>query len=372
MKNKYCNSNNIIDPSSAASASTIADLIDDAFLAYNAGRIREACRLLEKKISRDDVLIGVSLAGALTPAGLGLSCIIPLMHMGLIDWISSTGANLYHDLHFTLKKNLYRGSPNYDDAALRHAGIIRIYDIVFEYDVLLSTDAFIRSVVSGHSYEKYAIGTAELHNIIGRYAAERERQLGMKHRSILSTAYEYGIPVYVPSPGDSSIGMNIASCALKCEGAPLLDSAIDVNETASFVYHAKKSGGRSAVIIFGGGAPKNFMLQTEPHIQEVLGLEETGHDYFIQVTDARPDTGGLSGATPAEAVSWGKIDPGGVSDTVVAYADTTIVMPLLTAYAAQRGIKRQQRRLYENRSESVEMMKRDVLSLSSGRGNDHV
>src|SRR5258706_1159044 len=91
----------------------------------------------------------------------------------------------------------------------------------------------------------------------------------------------------------------------------------DVNETACIVYGAKKSGGKSAILILGGGSPKNFALQTEPQIQEVLGIAEAGHDYFLQITDARVDTGGLSGATPGEAGSWGKIDPNRLPDPQV-------------------------------------------------------
>ena len=102
--------------------------------------------------------------------------------------------------------------------------------------------------------------------------------------------------------------MNVAAMALRGT-AFRFDVSADVNQTAAIVWDAKRRGGKSAVLIVGGGSPKNFMLQTEPQIQEVLGLPEKGHDYFLQMTDARPDTGGLSGATPAEAVSWGKVDP---------------------------------------------------------------
>jgi len=122
-----------------------------------------------------------------------------------------------------------------------------------------------------------------------------------------------------------------------------------VNETTAFVLGAKRSGGRSGVVLWGGGSPKNFMLQTEPQIQEVMGIEERGHDYFLQCTDARPDTGGLSGATPGEAVSWGKIDPENLPDCVVCYADSTITLPLITAYALSKAAPRKPKRLYEQR-----------------------
>jgi deoxyhypusine synthase len=153
--------------------------------------------------------------------------------------------------------------------------------------------------------------------------------------------------------------MNIAALALegnKC----VIDPNADVNETASIVLGAKRGGGKSAVLICGGGSPKNFALQTEPQIQEVLGIDERGHDYFLQVTDARPDTGGLSGATPAEAVSWGKIDPDRLPDAVVCYTDSTIALPLLTSYAFARRAPRQLKRLYDRRAEMMESLRARV------------
>jgi deoxyhypusine synthase len=141
----------------------------------------------------------------------------------------------------------------------------------------------------------------------------------------------------------------------------------DVNETASIVLDAKRSGGKSAVLILGGGSPKNFMLQTEPQIQEVMGIEEKGHDYFLQVTDARPDTGGLSGATPAEAVSWGKVDPDRLPDAVVCYTDATIALPLMAAYALARHEPREPRRLFRRRQQLMDGLKREYHAALAGK-----
>jgi deoxyhypusine synthase len=143
--------------------------------------------------------------------------------------------------------------------------------------------------------------------------------------------------------------MNIAREAI--EGCRLrIDITRDVNETAAIVLAAKTKG-KSAVLILGGGSPKNFLLQTEPHIQEVLGISNAGHDYFLQITDARPDTGGLSGATPAEAVSWGKINPEQLPSAVVCYTDTTIALPIMTAYAVTNHKPRRLARLYDKRED---------------------
>lgn len=333
-----------IEPGARAS-----DLIENAYLAYNGGRLREACELFTKKMLEEDVTVGMSVTGALTPAGLGMTCLIPLIEAGFVDWVVSTGANLYHDTHFGIGLEMHRGRPHLDDTRLREAGVVRIYDILFDYDVLLKTDAFFRQVMTAEEFQ-HEMGTAEFHYRCGRYVAERERTLGREGTSLLAAAWRCGVPVYTSSPGDSSIGMNVAAMDLRGEG-PRINPSRDVNETASIVWDAKAGGGKSAVLILGGGSPKNFVLQTEPQIQEVLGLEEAGHDYYLQVTDARPDTGGLSGATPGEAVSWGKVDPAKLPDAVVCYCDVTVALPLLTAYALDRREPRRLRRLYDRREE---------------------
>ena len=336
-----------IDPQAISGRETAADLIDNAFLAYNAGRLREGCLLFTQRMLEPEVTVGMSLTGAMTPAGLGMSCLIPLMEAGFVDWIISTGANLYHDAHFGLGLAMHQGTPHADDVELKAKGVVRIYDIFFDYRVLLSTDAFVREISARAEFQR-SMTTAEYHFLLGGYLREREKALGLSRRSVLSAAHDLEVPIYTSSPGDSSIGMNVAEQALA--GSQLrFDVSADVNETASIVLEAKRSGGRSGALIVGGGSPKNFLLQTEPQIQEVLGIDEKGHDYFLQLTDARPDTGGLSGATPAEAVSWGKIDPTMLPGTVVCYLDNSIALPLLTAYALQRHPPRPLKRLYAKR-----------------------
>src|SRR6476620_2898667 len=343
-----------IDPRRIDGTERVTDLIDGTFLAYNAARLREACQLFTQKMLDADVTVGMTLMGALTPAGLGMAALIPLIEAGFVDWIISTGANLYHDTHFGLGLAMHRGNPQESDVVLREEGVVRIYDIFFDYDVLLSTDAFFRKIIQGKEFQK-AMSSAEFHNLCGKYIREREKALGIGQKSLLSAAYQAGVPIYTSSPGDSSIGMNVAALALDGNKL-LLDPNQDVNETASIVLAAKRGNGRSAVMILGGGSPKNFMLQTEPQIQEVLGIDEKGHDYFLQITDARPDTGGLSGATPAEAVSWGKIDPDRLPDAVVCYLDSTIALPLLTAYALARHEPRPLKRLYGKRDAMLQRL----------------
>ncbi len=359
-------SGKIINPSPIAANVTVKELIDNNFLAYNAGRLREACLLYTKKMLAGDVTIGMTLTGALTPAGLGKSAIIPLIKSGFIDFIISTGANLYHDAHFGLGLKLHQGSPFVDDTMLRNEQVVRIYDILFDYTVLLDTDSFFRQVISEKEFQ-CEMSTAVFHNKIGKYLAAREALLKIPDSSILSTAYKCGVPIYTSSPGDSSIGMNFAALAL--EGNKMkFDIAADINETAAIVLNAKRSSGKSAVFILGGGSPKNFALQTEPQIQEVLGIDEKGHDYFLQITDARPDTGGLSGATPSEAVSWGKVDPQQLPDTVVAYVDSTIALPIVCAYALSSVKPRKLKRLYDRLDTFTRALKKEYLKIKkSGR-----
>src|SRR5687767_12268979 len=343
-----------IDPRATTGKETVAELIDNAFLAYNAGRLREGSHLFTQRMPEPDVTVGMTLTGAMTPAGLGMSCLIPLMEAGFVDWIISTGANLYHDAHFALGLAMHRGTPLADDVELREKGVVRIYDIFFDYSVLLSTDAFIREVSAREEFQR-PMSSAEYHWLLGGYMAEREKSLGLTRRSVLAAAHALDVPIYTSSPGDSSIGMNVAEQALA--GSRLrFDVSADVNETAAIVLEAKRSGGKSGVLIVGGGSPKNFMLQTEPQIQEVLGIDERGHDFFLQMTDARPDTGGLSGATPAEAVSWGKIDPEQLPGTVVCYMDNSVALPLLTAYAQARHEPRTLRRLYRRREAMMQRL----------------
>ncbi len=356
-----------INPAPITSTTSLPDLVDEAFLAYNAARLREACQLFTQKMLEPDVTIGLSLTGALTPAGLGISALIPLIKAGFVDWIVSTGANLYHDAHFGIGLAMHQGNAQTSDIVLRKEEVVRINDIFFDYSVLLDTDAFFRKIIEGKEFQR-SMSTAEFHYLCGRYVEERERRLGLEDKSLLSVGYRYSVPIYTSSPGDSSIGMNVAAKAL--QGNKLaFDPSLDVNETAAIVLAAKrnlangktgrrkKAVGCSAVFILGGGSPKNFLLQTEPQIQEVLGIDERGHDYFLQVTDARPDTGGLSGATPGEAVSWGKVDPDRLPDAVVCYLDSTVALPIITAYALARHTHRQPKRLYDRRAEFMDLLR---------------
>jgi deoxyhypusine synthase len=272
-----------------------------------------------------DTTIGLTVAGALTPAGLG-GCVIELMDRGLVDFIISTGANLYHDLHYALNFTLHRGSPFLDDVDLYEQGIIRIYDVLFPASVLLETDAYIRDFLV-RSQLSGPIATSEFHYRLGLDLLER--QPGCEEHSVVARAAQTGVPLYTSSPGDSSIGMNIAYHELMNGSTLMIDPNRDVNEICAIILAGEKNG----CVILGGGSPKNFYLQGQPTLWEVYGIPKGGNDYFIQITTDQVVWGGLSGATPAEAVSWGKVNPGVLPDTVVTYCDSTIAFPLFCEFA---------------------------------------
>jgi deoxyhypusine synthase len=352
-KHHYLSGKRVL-PEPIKKKSSVADVIDNMD-AYNGGRLRAACQLVRDKYSKPDVTIGMSIAGALTPAGLGPSAIIPLMNHGYVDWLVATGANMYHDMHFALNMPLFRGSHNVDDADLRDKGVTRIYDILFDYqDVLMATDRVLRKIMLRPEFQK-EMGTREYYHLLGKVLNDFEKKNKIGEVSVLAAAYRNGIPVFTSSPGDSTIGMNVAGLELLAEAAGLqsyfklkINPSIDVNDSTAIILNAKRyEKGKTGVLLIGGGSPKNFLLQTEPQIQEVLMIPEAGQDYDINITDARPDTGGLSGAPPSEAVSWGKIDPTKLDETVTAYVDVTVAFPLLVAYVLQTTKPKKQKRLYE-------------------------
>ena len=333
----------------------IRSLIDEGFQAFNAARLSEACRIFTDKMlaPENDTTIGLTMAGALTPAGLG-GCVIELMERGLVDFIISTGANLYHDLHYALNFTLRRGSPFVNDVELYEQGVIRIYDVLFPATVLLETDAYIRGFLARACPDE-PISTSELHYRLGRDLLDRRP--GCEAHSMTAAAAAYGVPIYTSSPGDSSIGMNVAYHELLNGSRLMIDPNRDVNEVCALVLAGRQNG----CVILGGGSPKNFYLQAQPTLWEVYSIPKGGNDYFIQFTTDQVVWGGLSGATPAEAVSWGKVNPGVLPDTVVCYCDSTIAFPLFAEYAVgSKWARRTRRELVHRRDELVATLRREA------------
>ncbi len=337
-------------------------LVDEGFQAFNAARLSEACHIYaDKMLAPDaDTTIGITVAGALTPAGLG-GCLIELMERGLVDFVISTGANLYHDLHYALNFTLRRGSPFLDDRDLFDEGVIRIYDVLFPASVLLETDAYVRDFLTRSGLQG-PIATSELHVRLGEDLLARRPDCA--EYSVLAAAAQYGVPIYTSSPGDSSIGMNIAFHELMNDSTLMIDPNRDVNEICAIVLAGTKNG----CVILGGGSPKNFYLQAQPTLWEVYGIPKGGNDFFIQITTDSVVWGGLSGATPAEAVSWGKVNPGVLPDTVVAYVDSTIAFPIFCEYAVgSQNNRRPRKELVRRRDALVNTLKQEARAAAASR-----
>src|SRR4029077_3054064 len=266
--------------------------------------------------------------------------VLQMMERGLVDFLISTGANLYHDLHYALNFTLRRGSPFLDDRDLYKAGIIRIYDVLFPAAVLRETDHSIRDFVKQSGMDG-PVATSEFHYRLGQDLLERRP--GCDDYSVVARAAKLGVPLYTSSPGDSSIGMNVAWHELMNGSKLMIDPNLDVNEVCAIMLAGKKNG----CVILGGGSPKNFYLQGQPTLWEVYGIPKGGNEFFIQITTDSVVWGGLSGATPSEPVSWGKLNPGVLPYAVVAYCDSTIAFPLFCEYAVgSPNGKRPRKELY--------------------------
>lgn len=313
--------------------------------AFNAARLSEAADIYRAMIDADATVV-LTMAGALTPTGLG-GAIISLIKQGLVDLIISTGANLYHDMHFALDLPLYKGSPFADDKKLQRDHVVRIYDVFIPFDTLFETDRYIQK----HITLEGCVSSAELHYHLGKTLLENAPKPNL---SILAMATKYEIPIYCPSPGDSSIGMNIAY--LRAHGKNIItDVEKDVLETAALIHKSDESG----AIILGGGAPKNFFMQTQPMLSQIFTLPERGHDYFIQITADAPHWGGLSGATSNEAISWNKIVPESTTHVTI-YGDCTVFAPLLFSKVAD--CMRKPKRLYAKREKSLKELLDEAVS----------
>ena len=326
-------------------------------MGFNARRLYEASQVYSAMI-RDDAAICLTLAGAMTPIGMS-GALITLMEKGWVDWIISTGANLYHDLHRPFDFPMKQGHFQVDDEKLKEAGVARIYDVFIEEDdTMLETDKAILTGVLRESYDK-PMSTADFHARLGR---EVLRKAPQARKSFVARAVQLGVPIYVPSPGDSSIGMNLVLNHL--EGHPVpIDPTLDVLETAAIVRGCKKNG----ALMVGGGAPKNFFMQTQPTLWQILQDSQGGHDYFVQITADAPHWGGLSGATASEARSWGKVKDSKLNNVTV-YADSSLALPLLVAYLLSTEKPRKRKNLLAARKSMLSALEKKYRKNHSLRG----
>ena len=327
--------------------------------AFNGGRLAEACDLFGRMID-SGATIALTVTGAMTPAGMG-GAFQAMMEAGFVDLVVATGANVYHDLHFALKLPVVQGHFQVDDRELYRAGIERIYDIFITEDSLLDTDAFVREALEKAPADlRGRISTPRLHHYLGQLVRQHAPLPG---KSFVATAAEYDVPIFTSSPGDSSIGMNVAAMKLR-GGETTIDPDLDVLESTAIVYDAKTNG----VVILGGGSPKNFYLQTQPTLWQILDLNRGGHEFVLQISTDSPQWGGLSGATPSEAISWGKVQADMLKNHVVVYSDSTVSAPIVFAYALSTRKKREPKRLFRRLPEMYDALRKAHARKHPGSG----
>ncbi len=309
-----------------------SEIIADKFPAYAGRNLRVAHELMRATVQQRAATF-LTLSGAMTPAGLHSSCLIPLIERGLIDVITTTGANLYHDAHRVIGHAVREIDPGASDLAMRRARVIRIYDLAFEEEALLDSDRLFSAMIAKPKFQK-RMTTPEFHRLLGEEMAALEQALGVKEPSLLSTAYRHGVPIFVGAVQDGSIFLNVVKLravlgeSFRCE----IDPIADVFEMAAVQHYCqKKLEKKLAVWMLGGGVPKNYTLQGEPLLSQIFDVPTPGFDIDVQICVDVSDNGALSGATAAEGHTWGKTSAESVEKgSVYCRADVTMVMPWLT------------------------------------------
>jgi len=331
---------------------TIEDLIDVfASSGFNGRQLGEAAKLFTKMIEKN-ATICLTVSGAMTPVGFG-GIFKTLIEKGLIDWIITTGANVYHEEHFSSGFPVKQGHFDVDDMILYKKGIVRIRDVYIDFEKTMKAQDTVIQKMFKEKFVDKSFTSAELCNFIGKITYEKAK---FPEKSFLASAYKFDVPVYISTIGDSSIAMNLAVHRLRNK-IYNFDFVKELIEQAAIVYNSKKSG----ILELGGGVPKNTAQQTGPTLDQILNREDGGQDFIIQITDARPDTGGLSGATLQEGKSWGKVQDAH-EDVTTVYADSTIAFPILALYALKTQKNRKPKRIFKKIGKYYEKLQNDFLN----------
>jgi deoxyhypusine synthase len=352
-----------VTPRAITGKETPHQILLERFPAYVGRQERTAYELMRRSVEHDCAIF-LTFSGAMTPAGLHQSCLIPLLDRGLVDCITTTGANLYHDAHRIIGHRIREIDPTAGDLQYRLARIIRIYDLGFWEETLLETDRLFSALLRGPEFQK-KMTTPELHYLLGARVAEIEKALGVKEPSLLSTAYKYGVPIFVGAVQDGSIFLNIVKLKrLLGESFKLeIDVNDDVFEMGAMQHHCFATQKRGmAVWILGGGVPKNYTLQGEPLLDQILGVPTHGFDIDVQLCVESVDNGALSSCPAGEGHTWGKVSAESVENgNVYVHADVTAVFPWLTyALLSDPKMKRKHRRIYDDRAGAVATLQREV------------
>jgi deoxyhypusine synthase len=352
-----------VEPVGITGRETPEEIFRDRFPAFVGRQERTAFDLMARAVDQDYATF-LTFSGAMTPAGLHQSCLIPLIERGLVDCITTTGANLYHDAHRIIGHRIREIDPNAGDLALRLARIIRIYDLGFWEETLLETDKLFSAILLQPEFQK-KMTTPELHYLLGMYIAKIEDALGVKRPSLLATAYKRAVPIFVGAVQDGSIFLNIVK--LKRLFPETFKLEIDVNDDVyemsamqNYCLHGLEK--KMAIFILGGGVPKNYTLQGEPLLSQILEVETDGFDIDVQFCVDPVDNGALSSCPASEGHTWGKVSPEGVARSVYCHADVTAVFPWVTyALLSKQDRARPHRRLYDHRAKAIALLDEAVL-----------
>jgi deoxyhypusine synthase len=341
----------------------------------------------------------LAIAGPVTVSGQHQAWLIPLLETGWVAYLSTTDAVCYHDGHRSLngRKNPIFETPIWgDDGALREERTIRVTDMAFDEDVLLDQDRFLSAVLLRPEFQHKMTGT-ELRNRLGEFFSAQEKANGVQE-GLLATCHRLAIPIFVGAPGDGSVFLNSMKLWAMKKAGLLEDYSFDLDLHAEVyeacAYHRwglfDQWPNALATLMLGGGVPKNYNLQPEPALGQILGIPSVrGYNFDVQIVSAPVTDGSLSSCPPGEAVTWGKVDKDTyLQSTESMQADYSMVMPFLVkallenreryeARAAEigeeklfeqdskaRGYLRPRAgyRLFENREELCRRLNHDVQS----------
>lgn len=348
-----------VSPKPITGKESAVDLLTHAFGAYVGRQERTAFELMRRSLD-ENASIFLTLSGAMTPAGLHQSCLIPLIESGVITCLTTTGANLYHDAHRIIGHGIREVNPNAGDLQYRLARVIRIYDLGFWEEALLDTDRLFSALIQGPQFQK-KMTTIEFHWLLGKAIYEIEQELGVKQPSLLSTCYKYGVPIFVGAIQDGSIFLNVVKLRRLLGDKFKLE--IDINEDvyamAAMQHYCRHNySKRLAIWILGGGVPKNYTLQGEPLLDQILFVPTQGFDIDVQFCVDPVDNGALSSCPAGEGHTWGKVSVEAVeTGSVYVHTDVTAVFPWLThALLSLKQSKRKPFRLMDKVADATQLL----------------
>jgi deoxyhypusine synthase len=357
---------------------TTYELLEKAFTGYVGRELKIAFQIIQQMLEEDHTIV-LSMSGAMTPIDFAVSCIIPMMKAGYIDIITTTSANLYHDLQRLESDNWFAVDPNQGDIKLRKAGWTRIYDTAFPDTDLWTADRLVVDLMKRHDFNR-SMTTTQFHYLLGKHLArygKRRFERADLNRSLLVQAYRNKIPIFCGAPQDGTIFLNLAFLKRKLGHRYKfsIDLEEDIHEFGAYHYLAKNKWSRKlSIIILGGGVPKNYALQPEPYLSQICDIDVGGYDMDVQICDAHVQNGGLSSCTASEAHTWGKTSAECIKKSQYVFADVTSTFPLIVHALQQEEIKRKPRYLLDYREEALalldKMLRKKSLTAYKKKGKD--